>query len=86
MQVCGEGEGEGEELSFHDNKRMRAPLLSLDLFSGIGGLTMSLTGLVEPLVYCDINPDALAVLSERMRSGQLPKAAMSTDVRTLTPR
>ena len=46
---------------------MSAPLLSLDLFSGIGGLTLSLIGLVKPLVYCDINPDALAVLHERMR-------------------
>jgi hypothetical protein len=55
---------------------MKSPLLSLDLFSGVGGLTLSLAGLVTPLVYCDVNPEALAVLDERMR----------TDVRTLTTR
>jgi hypothetical protein len=36
------------------------PLRSLDLFSGIGGLTMALQGIAEPRAYCDIDPAAQA--------------------------
>ena len=59
-------------------------LRSLDLFSGIGGLTLALTGVAKPLVYCDIEPTSLAVLRDNMSNGNLPRAAINTDVRTLT--
>ena len=58
-------------------------LKSLDLFSGIGGLTLALTGVVKPLAYCDIEPNAIAVIRDNMATGNLPRAAISTDVRTL---
>ena len=37
---------------------------SLDLFSGIGGLTHALHGIAEPVAYCDIEPEARAVTQE----------------------
>ena len=58
-------------------------LKSLDLFSGIGGLTLALTGVAKPLAYCDIEPTAIAVIKDNMSTGNLPRAAISTDVRTL---
>ena len=62
-----------------------AALRSLDLFSGIGGLTLALKGLCEPLLYCEIEPTAQAVLLDQMRRGGLPAAPICSDVRTLTP-
>ena len=59
-------------------------LRSLSLFSGIGGLDLSLKGVLKPLVYCEIDPHALAVLHDQMRKGTLHKAVVNTDVRTLT--
>ena len=60
------------------------PLLrSLDLFSGIGGITRALHGLAEPVAYCDWAPDSRRVLRERMSSGALPRAPVSADVREL---
>jgi site-specific DNA-cytosine methylase len=61
------------------------PLRSLDLFSGIGGLTLALRGVAEPVAYCDIEPTARAVLEDRMARGLLPRAPVSDDVQTLTP-
>ena len=46
-----------------------AALRSLDLFSGIGGLSLALKGLCEPLCYCEIEPAAQAVLQDQMRRG-----------------
>jgi len=57
---------------------------SLCLFSGIGGLTHALKGLVKPMAYSEIDPAAIAVLEERMKAGALPRAAINMDVRTLT--
>ena len=36
-------------------KMGRKLLRSLDLFSGIGGLTVALRGVAEPVAYCDID-------------------------------
>jgi hypothetical protein len=62
-----------------------ASLRSLDLFSGIGGLTLALKGLCEPLCFCEIDRAAQAVLQDQMRRGGLPAAPICSDVRTLTP-
>ena len=62
-----------------------AALRSLDLFSGIGGLSLALQGLCEPLLYCEIEPAAQAVLQDQMRRRGLPAASIGSDVRTLTP-
>ena len=59
------------------------PLRSLDLFSGIGGITRALHGLAEPLAYCDWAVESRRVLHANMHAGRLPKAPISTDVREL---
>jgi hypothetical protein len=60
------------------------PLLrSLDLFSGIGGITRALHGLAEPLAYCDWAIESRRALQANMQAGRLPKAPISADVREL---
>lgn len=57
---------------------------SLDLFSGIGGLTHALRDLgIEPSMYVEIEPKAQCVLKARMADGHLPQAPLHPDVRTL---
>ena len=64
---------------------MAPPLRSLDLFSGIGGLTLALEGVARPMAYCEIEPAAVAVLLDRMTRGSLPRAPICPDVRLMTP-
>jgi DNA (cytosine-5)-methyltransferase 1 len=53
-------------------------MLCLDLFSGIGGMTMNLD--VEYVSLCEIDPHARAILQKR-----LPGVPIHDDVRTLDP-
>lgn len=55
----------------------------LDLFSGIGGLTLGLAPWVRPIAYCENDRYAQAVLLSRMDSNELPAAPIWDDVRTL---
>lgn len=57
-----------------------APLVSLDLFSGTGGITRALEGLCKPMAYCEIDPHCQEVLKARMADGSLPKAPIYSDV------
>jgi DNA (cytosine-5)-methyltransferase 1 len=59
-------------------------LNGLDLFSGIGGLTIALAPWVQPIAYCENDRYASAVLLSRMASGDIPAAPIWDDVRTLT--
>jgi hypothetical protein len=59
-------------------------LRSLDLFSGVGGITLALEGICKPVAYCDIDRTAQAVLVARMADGSLPKAPIHDDVTKLT--
>ncbi len=59
-------------------------LNGLDLFSGIGGITLALSGYVRPTAYCEIDRYAQAVLLSRMADGMLPTAPIWDDVTTLT--
>jgi DNA (cytosine-5)-methyltransferase 1 len=59
-------------------------LNGLDLFSGIGGLTLALNPWVRPVAYCENDRFAQGVLLSRMSQGQLPRAPIWDDVRTLT--
>ncbi len=58
-------------------------LNGLDLFSGIGGITLALREWVLPKTYCEIDRYARAVLLSRMSTGELPVAPIWDDVRTL---
>ena len=55
----------------------------LDLFSGIGGLTVALEKYVKPIAYCENDRYAQAVLMSRMWDGRIPVAPIWDDVRTL---
>lgn len=55
----------------------------LDLFSGIGGISLALQPWVKTVAYCECEPYAQAVLLERMQSNDLDSAPIWDDVRTL---
>jgi len=57
---------------------------SIDLFSGIGGLTLALSPVCKPVLYCDKHPGAKAVLASAMDKGYIPRAEIFHDVRELS--
>lgn len=61
-------------------------IYGLDLFSGIGGLTIALQEWVSPVAYCENDKYAQSVLLSRMQDGKLPVAPIWDDIRTLTRR
>jgi site-specific DNA-cytosine methylase len=58
-------------------------LQSLDLFTGVAGLTLALHGIATPVAYCDIAPESHANLGANMKMGLIPKAPICPDVRKL---
>jgi DNA (cytosine-5)-methyltransferase 1 len=58
-------------------------LNGLDLFSGGGGLAEGLHRWVRPVAYCEIERGAQRVLLSRMARGELYRAPIWDDVRTL---
>lgn len=58
-------------------------LNGLDLFSGIGGISLALRDYVRPIAYCEIDPYCQGVLLSRMASGDLDNAPIWDDVKTL---
>jgi len=59
-------------------------LSGLDLFSGIGGITLALRPWVRPIAYCENDRWAQACLLSRMYDGSLPNAPIWDDVSTLS--
>lgn len=57
-------------------------LNGLDLFSGIGGITLALAPWVRPVAYCENDRYCQGVLLSRMQSGDIGTAAIWSDVRT----
>jgi DNA (cytosine-5)-methyltransferase 1 len=55
----------------------------LDLFSGIGGISLALEPWVRTVAYCEQDRYAQGVLLSRMRSGGIDRAPIWDDVRTL---
>jgi len=58
-------------------------LSGLDLFSGIGGMSLALREWVRPIAYCEIEPYCQGVLLSRMFTNDLSKAPIWDDIRTL---
>lgn len=58
-------------------------LNGLDLFSGIGGISIALSPWVKPIAYCENESYAQGVLLSRMAEGYLPVAPIWDDIRTL---
>ena len=58
-------------------------LTHADVFAGIGGFTRGLSGVCRPVVYCEIDSEAQAVLTSCMQRGLLPKAPLLDDVHNL---
>lgn len=56
----------------------------MDLFSGIGGITLALKKWVKPIAYCEQDKYAQAVLMSSMQNGDIPHAPIWDDVRTLS--
>lgn len=58
-------------------------LNGLDLFSGIGGLSLALAPWVKPVAYCEIDEYCRGVLLSRMAAGDINLAPIWDDVTTL---
>jgi DNA (cytosine-5)-methyltransferase 1 len=58
-------------------------LNALDLFTGLGGITIALSDWVRPVAYCEIDKYCQSVLLQRMQEGNLPKAPIWDDIRML---
>lgn len=56
----------------------------LDLFSGIGGISIALSPWVETVAYCEQDKYAQSVLLSRIAEGKLHRAPIWDDVQTLT--
>ena len=57
-------------------------MYGLDLFSGIGGLTVALSQWVTPVAYCENDRYAQAVLLSRMENTEIPPAPIWDDITT----
>lgn len=55
----------------------------LDLFSGIGGISLALSEWVKPIAYCEIDKYCQRVLQARFADGSLTDAPIWDDVTTL---
>jgi DNA (cytosine-5)-methyltransferase 1 len=55
----------------------------IDLFSGIGGISLGLRDFVSVSLYCEWDAGCAAVLSERMAAGDLDPAPIHADIQTL---
>lgn len=58
-------------------------MYGLDLFSGIGGITLALQDWVTPIAYCESDRYAQSVLLSRMSENKLPVAPIWDDITTL---
>lgn len=58
-------------------------LRSLDLFSGLGGISIGLHGIAKPVCYCELDETCRTLLAAKMRNGLLPRAKVFKDVRSL---
>jgi len=65
---------------------MPRPSKTLDLFSGTGGIAYALRGgIARTAAYCEVSPDARAILRGNMARRHLDRAPVEEDVTTLDP-
>lgn len=57
---------------------------AIDLFSGIGGFSLGLTGYTRTVLYCEADAPAQSVLLSRMAEGKIDCAPICTDIREIT--
>lgn len=62
---------------------MQQAMIGIDLFSGIGGISLALKDIIQPILYCEIDKFCQQVLLNRMNKNELHKAEIWGDVRTL---
>jgi len=55
----------------------------LDLFSGIGGISLALSPWIKTIAYCERDRYAQGVLLSRMQSGEIDQAPIWDDITTL---
>ena len=58
-------------------------LRTLDLCSGIGGITEGLSDYAETVAYCEREPASQRILLSRMHRGEIARAPIWDDIRTL---
>lgn len=58
-------------------------MYSIDLFTGVGGITLALHNIAHPIAYCDNSSNAEKVLTKLMADGKLPKAPLCDDVKLM---
>lgn len=63
-----------------------APLKELSLFTGIGGFSYSLRGVLQPILYCEIDPFCQKVLRKNMQRKNIGEAPIVSDVQSITKR
>jgi DNA (cytosine-5)-methyltransferase 1 len=56
----------------------------LDLFSGIGGISLALKDWVRPIAYCEIDPYCQGILLTRIANKDLYAAPIWDDIKTLS--
>lgn len=56
---------------------------TIDLFSGVGGNAYAFKSFATPALYCEIEPNAQAILRSAMRKGLVATAPIHSDVRTI---
>ena len=62
---------------------MKQRLPSLDLFSGIGGMSYALRDTLKPVAYCEIHPLCISILKSCFERNLLDAAPVHPDVRLL---
>lgn len=58
-------------------------LTSLDLFTGIAGITYALEDMFRPVLYCDISPVSQKIISKLIEKENIPPAPIHNDIKTL---
>jgi len=64
---------------------MQSKIDAIDVFSGIGGISLALSDIVQTVLYCEVDSFCQQVLVERMLNGDLDRAPIHGDIKSLFP-